>query len=256
VNGNMNIFAFIPARYGSTRFPGKPLALIKGKAMIQHVYERSLQCAEIADAYVATDHSGIFEAVQAFGGNAVMTSGEHRSGTDRISEAAVILGIASEDLIVNIQGDQPIFDPAMISDLVAPFFQEDGPPMATLKCRVPREEERENPNHVKVVTDRAGYALYFSRYPIPFFRDKGEGFTALYKHLGFYAYRTDFLREFTRLEPGVLETAENLEQLRALEHGYRIKVCETPYNSLEVDVPEDIGRIEKALEAGSVRNLL
>lgn len=250
----MNIFAFIPARYDSTRFPGKPLALIKGKPMIQHVYERSLQCAEISDTYVATDHVGILEAVQGFGGKAVMTSGEHRSGTDRIAEAAVTLGIARKDLIVNIQGDQPIFEPAMISGLVAPFFQENAAPMATLKCRVLREKEKENPNHVKVVTDRTGYALYFSRYSIPFVRDRLEGSIAFYKHLGFYAYRTDFLLQFTRLQPGVLEISEKLEQLRALEYGFRIKVSETPYNSLEVDVPEDIGLIEKALEEGPLRN--
>lgn len=250
---NMNIFAFIPARYDSTRFPGKPLALIKGKPMIQHVYERCLQCPEISETYVATDHEGIFEAVEAFGGKAVMTSREHRSGTDRIAEAARALGISSKDLIVNIQGDQPIFEPAMISDLVAPFFQKDEPPMATLRCRVLREEEKGNPNHVKVVTDRAGYALYFSRYPIPFLRDRGEGDVAFYKHLGFYAYQTDFLLHFTRLEPGILESAEKLEQLRALEHGFRIKVSETPHNSLEVDVPEDIARIEKAMEGRSLR---
>jgi len=250
----MNIFAFIPARYGSTRFPGKPLVLIKGKPMIQHVYERSLRCAEISEIYVATDHEGIFEAVEAFGGKAVMTRGEHRSGTDRIAEAARALGISSNDLIVNIQGDQPIFEPVMISNLVAPFLEEDGPPMATLKCRILREEERENPNHVKVVTDRNGYALYFSRYPIPFVRDGREREIAFYKHLGFYAYRTDFLLEFTRLEPGVLESAEKLEQLRALEHGFRIKVCETPHNSVEVDVPEDIARIEKAMEERSLRS--
>ena len=246
----MKIFAFIPARYDSTRFPGKPLALIKGKPMIQHVYERSLQCVEIADTYVATDHAGIYKAVQAFGGKAVMTSREHRSGTDRIAEAVVALGVSSKDLIVNIQGDQPIFEPAMISDLVAPFFQEELAPMATLKYRMLQEEERENPNHVKVVTDRNGYALYFSRYPIPFVRDPRGKDIIFQKHLGFYAYRSDFLLEFTRLEPGVLERAEKLEQLRALEYGFRIKVSETLYNSLEVDVPEDIGRVEKALEEG------
>ncbi len=244
----MNIFAFIPARYDSTRFPGKPLALINGKPMIQHVYERSLRCPEIAGSYVATDHEGILETVHAFGGKAVMTSGKHRSGTDRIAEAVVALGMSDKDLIVNIQGDQPIFDPGIISDLVAPFFQGEPPPMATLKYRVFREAERENPNHVKVVTDRSGYALYFSRYPVPFVRDRQDGDFACYKHLGLYAYRTDFLLEFTRLEPGVLERTEKLEQLRALEHGFRIKVSETSYNSLEVDVPEDIGRIEKALE--------
>jgi 3-deoxy-manno-octulosonate cytidylyltransferase (CMP-KDO synthetase) len=250
----MNIFAFIPARYDSTRFPGKPLALINGKPMIQHVYERSLCCAEISDTYVATDHAGIFETVQKFGGKAIMTSKEHRSGTDRISEAAVALGVSGKDLIVNIQGDQPVFDPAMISDLVAPFSRTGAAPMGTLKCRLLLQEDRENPNQVKVVTDKDGYALYFSRYPIPFVRDNAVGRSVHYKHLGFYAYRTEFLLQFTRLEPGILESAENLEQLRALEHGFRIRVSETPYNSPEVDVPEDIARIEKALQDGAVRN--
>lgn len=250
----MTIFAFIPARYASTRFPGKPLALIKGKPMIQHVYERSCQCPEISETYVATDHKGIFEAVEAFGGKAVMTSGEHRSGTDRISEAAVALGVSGEDLIVNIQGDQPLFHPAMISDLVSPFARANSAPMATLKCRLANEDERENPNHVKVVTDREGYALYFSRYPIPFVRDSRNGEATFFKHLGFYAYRTDFLLEFTGLDSGVLERAEKLEQLRALEYGFRIIVTETAYNSLEVDVPEDISRIEKALDEGFLRS--
>ncbi len=250
----MSILAFIPARYDSKRFPGKPLALINGKPMIQHVYERSLQCPQITETYVATDHAAILETVQGFGGKAVMTSERHRSGTDRISEAVVALGVPEDDLIVNIQGDQPIFDPAMISDLVVPFFEEDAAPMATLKCRLRRKEDRENPNQVKVVTDRKGNALYFSRHPIPFIRDEGEKSPVFYKHLGFYCYRTDFLLQFTRLQPGVLETAEKLEQLRALEHGFRIKVTETPYNSLEVDVPEDIGRIEEAMKARSIKN--
>jgi 3-deoxy-manno-octulosonate cytidylyltransferase (CMP-KDO synthetase) len=251
----MNILAFIPARYDSKRFPGKPLALINGKPMIQHVYERSLRCPQITETYVATDHCAILKTVQGFGGRAVMTNGRHRSGTDRISEAAMALGVPGNDLIVNIQGDQPIFNPAMISDLVAPFFEEGAAaPMATLKCRLHRKEDRENPNQVKVVTDRQGYALYFSRHPIPFVRDKGKKSPVFYKHLGFYCYRADFLQQFTRLQAGVLETAEKLEQLRALEYGFRIKVTETPYNSLEVDVPEDIGRIEEALRARSIKN--
>lgn len=244
----MNIFAFIPARYESTRFPGKPLALIHGKPMIQHVYERSLQCPEIVETYVATDHEGIFDTVVAFGGKAILTKKDHHSGTDRIWEAAGAVGVLKEDLVVNIQGDQPIFKPAMISALVAPFFRNDPAPMATLKCRVRGKEEKENTNHVKVVTDRQGYALYFSRYPIPFVRDLPGQEPLWYKHLGFYAYRPDFLLKFTRLRPGVLEKAECLEQLRALEYGFRIKVSETPHNSLEVDVPKDIGRIEKALD--------
>jgi len=251
----MKIFAFIPARYQSTRFPGKPLALIKGKPMIQHVYERALQCHEISDTYVATDHVGILEHVQGFGGKAIMTSQEHLSGTDRICEAALTLGLSKNDIIVNIQGDQPNFNPSMISDLVAPLLEDTSAPMATLKYRLHREEDIQNPNQVKVVTDKQGYALYFSRSPIPFLREGARTGVVYYKHLGVYAYRTDFLVRFTRLKPGILESVEKLEQLRALEYGYKIKVRETRYNSLEVDVPEDIERIEKALEEeGALRN--
>jgi 3-deoxy-manno-octulosonate cytidylyltransferase (CMP-KDO synthetase) len=243
----MKAYAFIPARYGSTRFPGKPLASIAGKPMIQHVYDRACSCPELSGVYVATDDQRIMECVREFEGRAIMTGQTHLSGTDRICEAAEKMGLGDEDVIVNIQGDQPMFDPTVIRDLVLPFMTDDTLPMATLMWRIRDEASARNPNHVKVVTDRQGFAIYFSRHPIPYLRDAGSQ-APLYKHLGFYAFRMAFLIKFTRLPEGRLEAAEKLEQLRALEHGFRIKVVETPFNSLEVDVPEDVPGVEKALE--------
>ena len=242
----MEIFAFIPARYDSTRFPGKPLALIAGRPMIQHVYERALLSSELSDVCVATDDERILTCVQGFGGEAIMTGGEHRSGTDRITEAAQVRGLEKEDIIVNIQGDQPLFEPSLIQLLVRPLVEDRSIPMSTLKCKIMSEDDIHNPNHVKVVTDRHGFAIYFSRYPIPFFRDP-ESTQIHYKHLGFYAFRMGFLMQYRSLAEGVLESAEGLEQLRALENGFRIKVLETTYDSIEVDVPEDVRKVEEIL---------
>jgi len=242
----MKIFAFIPARYQSTRFPGKPLALIAGKPMIQHVYERALLCPELFEVYVATDDERISECVHGFEGKVVMTKKDHQSGTDRISEAAVKTGLEKQDIIVNIQGDQPLFDPSVITLLIKPLVEDESIPISTLKWKITDDNHIRNPNHVKVVTDNQGFAIYFSRCPIPYFRDTGSG--TYYKHLGFYGYRMDFLTRFTRLSQGKLESAEKLEQLRALEHGFKIKVMETPFNSVEVDVPEDIETVEKILQ--------
>ncbi len=239
--------AIIPSRYGSTRFPGKPLALIAGKPMIRHVYERACCCRCLQEVYIATDDAAILSVVKDFGGRALMTRPSHRSGTDRICEAAEILGLAEDTVVVNIQGDQPVFPPSVIEDLVAPFEEVDPPAMTTLMHRIEDAGDIHNPNHVKVVTDLRGNALYFSRSPVPFFRDSDKA--DCYKHLGFYAYRTWFLKEFTRLPEGWLEAAEKLEQLRALENGFRIKVVQTAFNSLEVDVPEDISLIENSLAA-------
>ena len=242
----MKIFAFIPARYQSTRFPGKPLALIGRKPMIQHVYERAMSCLEISEVYVATDDERISACVIEFGGKVVMTDQTHRSGTDRICEAATKIGLNTEDLIVNIQGDQPIFHPSIVSQLIKPFVEDRSIPMTTVKWKITDPDDIRNPNHVKVVTDRQGFALYFSRYPLPFFRDS-ESRQIHYKHLGFYGFRMAFLLKFTRLSQGALEAAEKLEQLRALEHGFKIKVVETPFNSIEVDVPEDVEEVEEVL---------
>lgn len=241
------VTAFIPSRYESTRFPGKPLALIHGKPMIRHVYERTLSSVQVAAAYVATDDERIFRCVQGFGGNAVMTGPAHPSGTDRIAEAALKLGLKDQDLVVNVQGDQPAFDPACIPELLHPFEEAPDLPMSTLMIRIGEKEEIDNPNNVKVVTDRNGFALYFSRSPVPFYRDAGED-QVVYKHLGFYAYPVRFLKVFSSLSPGPLESAEKLEPLRALEHGFKIKVEETRFDSIEVDTLKDILKVERSLD--------
>lgn len=247
----MKTFALIPARYHSTRFPGKPLAPIAGKPMIQHVYERADACPEISEVCVATDDKRISACVLEFGGKAVMTGAAHRSGTDRICEAAEKMGVTKQDLVVNIQGDQPLFHPSTVSRLVTPLVEDRSIPMTTLKWKIVDEADSENPNHVKVVTDKEDFALYFSRYPLPYSRDKTSKQT-YYKHLGFYGFQMEFLLQFTRLPEGDLEAAEKLEQLRAIEHGFRIKVVETPFNSIEVDVPEDIKKVEEILRDTSV----
>ncbi len=252
----MNIYAFIPARYQSSRFPGKPLAMIAGKPMIQHTYERALACPDLSAVYVATDDDRILECVKGFGGKALMTRGDHVSGTDRIAEAAQKIGVEDQDLVVNIQGDQPAFQPAVVSAMIAPLVADETIPMSTLKCRIRDENDVTNPNHVKVVTDNRGFALYFSRCPIPFCRDANPD-RVHYKHLGFYCFRMNFLLKFTALPEGKLESLEKLEQLRALENGYRISVPESMYDSIEVDVPDDVGAIEECLKGNpqsAIRN--
>ncbi|MCF8127548.1 MAG: 3-deoxy-manno-octulosonate cytidylyltransferase [Deltaproteobacteria bacterium] len=244
----MNIYAFIPARYQSSRFPGKPLATIAGKPMIRHTYERALACPELSAVYVATDDDRIRECVKGFGGNALMTRSNHVSGTDRIAEAARKIGVKGEDLVVNIQGDQPAFQPEVVSAMIEPLMADESIPMGTLKCRIRDPEDISNPNHVKVVTDKKGFALYFSRCPIPFCRDVDPG-QVHYKHLGFYCFRMRFLLEFTALPEARLESLEKLEQLRALENGYKISVSESLYDSIEVDVPSDVAAIEKRLKS-------
>ncbi len=233
----------IPARYESTRLPGKPLALIHGKPMIQHVYERA-QAVELVDrVLVATDDERIAAAVRGFGGDVVMTGREHQSGTDRIAEAA---GGLDADVIVNIQGDLPFLQPAMVQDTLRVMHADPDVPMATLKAPIREPHEMTNPNVVKVVTDRAGNALYFSRSPLPYHRDgAGDGVLG-YKHIGLYAYRRDFLLRFARLAPTPLERAEKLEQLRALEWGFRIRVAETNCENIEVDTPQDLERARAA----------
>jgi 3-deoxy-manno-octulosonate cytidylyltransferase (CMP-KDO synthetase) len=243
----MKVFAFIPARYGSTRFPGKPLALICGKPMIRHVYERAISCPVISGVFVATDDDRISDCIHEFGGKAVMTRKAHRSGTDRIFEAAQKMGLESEDLVINIQGDQPLFHPSHISKLVGPLKEGRSIGVTTLKRKITDEGDIQNPNHVKVVTDLKGCAIYFSRYPIPYFRDS-KLIQTHYKHLGFYGFRMEALARFTALPEGRLESAENLEQLRLLEHGVKIRVIETTFDSIEVDVPEDIAKVEKILQ--------
>lgn len=244
----MKVICVIPARYQSTRFPGKALADILGKPMIQHVYERVLKAGSVSLVAVATDDERIAAAVEGFGGRAIMTAATHRSGTDRIAEAVSRLGIEYTDVVVNIQGDQPLFEPSQIDEVAKPLLDDPAIPMSTLIYRIVRKEEITHPNAVKVVFDRDHFALYFSRATIPCIRDKGrEG--GYYKHHGIYAYRREFLKKFTELPEGILEKLEALEQLRALEHGYRIKVVETPYDSVEVDTREELERVKRLLEA-------
>jgi 3-deoxy-manno-octulosonate cytidylyltransferase (CMP-KDO synthetase) len=240
------ILAVIPSRYGSTRFPGKPLAQIAGRPMIQHVYESVKASEGITDAVVATDDDRIAEAVRTFGGKAVITSTENRSGTDRAAEAADHLGIGPDGIVVNVQGDQPLLDPRCIDEMIAPFQDTPGLEMSTLAFKIVNEREIHDPKDVKVTFDRQGYALYFSRSPIPHGRDADTVFDT-YKHLGFYAYRKSFLDVFTALPEGELEDIEKLEQLRAIEFGHRILVVITEYDSPEVDLPIDIDRIERII---------
>lgn len=239
---SLKSIAIIPARFESTRFPGKPLVTIAQKTMIQHVYERSLQAKSVAEVIVATDDARILQAVQAFGGQARMTSPLHRSGTDRVAEVAVS---SDADVIVNVQGDEPLIDPEALNAVVAPFNSDTGLMISTLSVDG-IEGEWENPNVVKVVVDHDGFALYFSRSPIPFFREasaeKGER-QRFWKHVGLYAYRRTFLTRLPTLKESYLEKVEALEQLRFLENGYRIKVVNTAFQSLAVDTPEDLERV-------------
>jgi len=243
----VKIVAVIPARYQSKRFNGKPLALIAGKPMIQHVFQRTKACPELDEIYVATDDLRIYECVQEFGGTAIMTGENHQSGTDRIAEAVKRINLADQDIVVNIQGDQPIFQPSMLSDLIQALIKNPTIPMSTLMCKIIDDQELHDTNKVKMVVDKNGYALYFSRLPIPFYRDEKSIKTSHYKHLGLYAYRKEFLLTFTKLSYGLLELAEKLEQLRVLEHGFKIKVVETIFDSIEVDTPEDIKKVEQNL---------
>jgi 3-deoxy-manno-octulosonate cytidylyltransferase (CMP-KDO synthetase) len=242
----MQKVAIIPARYGSTRFPGKPLALIAGKPMIQRVYELAQEVPELEEVYVATDDSRIAECVQAFGGKWILTSDQHISGSDRLAEAARIVHLAEDAMVVNIQGDQLVFPPRLIVELIASLQADPEAAMSTPIFRFNDPAIAANPNVVKTVFDRHHYALYFSRSPIPCYRDS-QGTPFFYKHIGIYVYRQEFLQRFVSLPPGTWEAAEKLEQLRALEHGYKIRVVETTLETLEVDTPEDAGKAEAYL---------
>lgn len=235
----------IPARFGATRFPGKPLVQLWGKPLIQHVYERALKSG-LQEVYVATDDKRIFDTVVSFGGKAIMTS-HHPSGTDRVAEASNILGLDEEDIVINLQGDQPLFPEEYFSLLIKPLLLYEDISIATLAAPIQTKQDLENPNKVKVVMDKRGRALYFSRSPIPYFRAPGKE-PPFYKHVGVYAYRKSFLDIFVRLSPGVLEEAEKLEQLRALENGYSIAVTLVPRDYPEVDTPEDLEYIKTNLK--------
>ena len=236
----MKVLCIIPARYASTRLPGKPLRDIAGKPMIVRVYERALQARLVQDVVVATDDERIRTVVEAHGGHAVMTRADHATGTDRLAEAAARM--TDYDLIINVQGDEPLIEPSVIDALVAPFLADEALSMATAKTEITDEEEQENPNNVKVITDKSGNALYFSRARIPYARVPGA---KVYKHIGIYAYRRDFLLAYARMAQTPLELSESLEQLRALENGYRIRVVETDAVFIGVDTEEDLAAVNE-----------
>ena len=243
----MKVIAIIPARYGSTRFPGKPLVHIMGIPMIQWVYENVKKVETISAVYVATDNQQIYDTVQGFGGKALMTSSEHTCGSDRIAECLRRLNIADETVVLNIQGDEPLIRKEMIGDLIA-CFDDPGVYMGTLKKLITSEDEFVNPNVVKVITDRNGDAIYFSRYAIPYEREGKK--SNHYKHIGAYGYTAKFLLQYCKLPKSDLEIAESLEQLRVIENGYKIRVKETQYQTIGVDTPEQIKQVEQMLLKG------
>lgn len=254
----MKIVGIIPARYGSTRLPGKVLAEIAGKPMVQHVYERARQARCLSEVIVATDDDRVYRAVTEFGGRAEMTSPYHQTGTDRLAEVARRI---DADLIVNIQGDEPLLDPSVVEAAVAPFLCEPGLRMGTVATPIRHLSEHLSDSVVKVVTDRRGFALYFSRCPIPFFRldnpspwpqesRRQHPVSHLWplRHIGLYVYTAETLLWFAGLEPTPLEQTEKLEQLRALENNCPIRVVTVDYSPIAVDTPEDLERVRRLME--------
>ena len=268
----MSAIVIIPARFASTRFPGKPLALLKGLPVIQHVYQHAMRSSLADDVVVATDSRMIFENILSFGGKAVMTRGDHASGTDRIAEVANSMNY---DIIVNVQGDEPLIEPEMIDDVIS-VLDDPRASMGTLAVRIKDQREIFDPNVVKVVFNRDGFAFYFSRAPIPYHRElfsakarkcgssdapgrdefhpsELPNFQAsellMFKHIGVYSYRRAVLAQLSELPESGLENIEKLEQLRALEHGFTIKIKETVHETFGVDTPEDLERIEKCLNS-------
>jgi 3-deoxy-manno-octulosonate cytidylyltransferase (CMP-KDO synthetase) len=240
----LETIAIIPARFASTRFPGKPLAEIDGRPMIEHVYRRAKLAKTVSRVIVATDDLRIANTVLEFGGEVKLTRVDHPSGTDRLAEVAAAIDC---DVIVNVQGDLPLIDPGAIDEAVRPFNSDPGVMITTLSRRITDPADLKNPNIVKVVLDRGGHALYFSRASIPHTRDPRGGWPPLHRHIGLYAYRRSALMVMASLEPTPLERAEALEQLRALEHGIRIRVVETAFESVEVDTPEDLEQVKRLL---------
>lgn len=248
------VVAVIPARYGSSRLEGKPLARIMGKPMVQHVYERAKGSELVERVVIATDDNRIYESALQFGAEAVMTASTHRCGTERVAQVASSI---DADLIVNVQADEPLIEPSSIDAAITALLEKDDAQVSTLMAEIFEQEEYINPNVVKVVVDAQGYALYFSRSPIPYRIDHGfnrgglsggaagQLRTEMFKHIGLYVFRRDFLLRFVSLRCTPLEEAENLEQLRALEHGYKIKVVKVGQKILGVDTPEDLERVIK-----------
>jgi len=241
------ILGVIPARYASSRFPGKALARIDSRTMLEHVYERVSMSRYLTSVIVATDDERIGAEARRFGARVQMTRDDHESGTDRVAE--VVSSHPDVELVVNVQGDEPLIDPAAIDAAVLPLFEERAIQMGTLKKRIEDPREVSDPNVVKVVTDRFGNAIYFSRSTIPYPRDEAHSGITHYKHIGLYVYRRDFLLRYPGMAVGPLERAERLEQLRALENGFRIRVVETDYESLGVDTPADLDRVNSLIEA-------
>lgn len=255
----MKVTVVIPARYASQRFPGKPLALIGSKSMVQHVYERASQATLVDDVWIATEDNRIAEAVKTFEGKVIMTSSKHKSGTDRMAEVAQ--NVAS-DIFINVQGDEPLISPLLIDQVASALINTENVYMSTAKIAFKDQKDFINPNVVKVLCDQEGFALYFSRYPVPFRRHVWnlkkdwqflfDSYTLLdiqhmnvYKHLGIYGFKRNTLLKFSSLEQTLLEKEEELEQLRALEHGIKIKVVTTTHESLAVDTPEDLKKINE-----------
>jgi 3-deoxy-manno-octulosonate cytidylyltransferase (CMP-KDO synthetase) len=245
----MKILGIIPARYASSRFPGKPLAMIDGKSMVQRVYEQALKCKDLSSVIIATDSEVIENHIRTFKGNVVMTSVHHNSGTERCNEVLKKLDMDQNDpftIIINIQGDEPFIDPRQISEL-AEIFRNQDIQIATLIKRIESDDELTNSNVVKVIFDKNFKAIYFSRFSIPFYRGKNAGEwlkgRAYYKHIGIYAYRSPALMEIARLSISPLEKAESLEQLRWIENGYPVHVRETEFDSISVDTPADLLKI-------------
>jgi len=240
------VIVVIPSRYASTRLPGKPLVALAGKPMVQHVYERAKQAQTVHRVIVATDDQRIVEAVKAFGGEARMTRADHRTGTERIAEVAVH---EPGDVFVNVQGDEPLIDPVAIDTAVGALLEEPQAQIATVATPIRHPGDIMDPNVVKTVLDFDGNALYFSRAPIPWIRDTQQKLHVNYwKHLGLYVFQRETLLEYTTLPQGELEKIEQLEQLRWLENGWKIRVAEVANDAVSVDVPEDVARVEKLMQ--------
>jgi len=245
----LSVLAVIPARYASSRFPGKPLVRLAEKPMIQHVWERVRRAKDVSGVLVATDDERILRAVKEFDGHAVMTRSDHRSGTERVAEVAASSAGRDAEIIVNVQGDEPLIDPAAVDAAVEVLLNDATVEVATLAVPIAAAADVMDPNVVKVVLDFQGNALYFSRAPIPWVRSGGAGQQAFphLKHIGLYVFRRSALLEFPTFPQGQLEKLEQLEQLRWLENGFTIRVAETTYDSVSIDVVEDVPRVEKLL---------
>ena len=244
----MKFLGVIPSRYASTRLEGKPLKDICGHTMIEWVYKRT-KLSNLDEVVVATDDERIYKEVERFGGKAILTSKEHENGTSRIAE--VCTKYEDYDVIVNVQGDEPLIEPEMINSIINSFKEDDTISMSTLKYKIDTMEEIENPNYVKVITDKKGYALYFSRSVIPYPRKLD--IQNYYKHVGIYGYKRDFVVEYAKMEPTPLELSESLEQLRALENGYKIKVMETPYKIIGVDTQEELEKVREYIKENGLK---